>query len=849
MAPKTLSRAALAAVVATAVAAGVPVANASAVQADKPATPAAKAQAAKAAKADGWVKRTPKWQRLKLSKVAVTGGRAAGPNAVIITRDAGAPRAMWLQQVVAPTASDTEVTALGTPRTIKGVRSYKAVGKARKIWFKKGQTQLTVTGLAAGQWRLQTTTRSPLPTAPVVEVHGQVAEPSAAEGRTVTDPVTGEPILGAIDVSFSHMRGMSTGGGTIAYRVFVDPLDGEGQSRVGLANPGDFPRDDAATPDVDESRTVVRINGLSEQEPGYVITVQAINAVSQSEKIYKTLPVTLGEIRKGGGVIELTPIPERPAAGSPTPAAPATDNGEVGSGDSTPNPNRDSNIRTGGGTEIGPGVYDEAAQTITFSLRAPQGMIPGAMDSGPLPRISWSGIDSAGQAGTLVLGTDPALINAVTSARDAAAAAAAAFDAALTFADVVRAQGVADPVTGEIAYTDPDTGAVTTEAAAMAAVAAARTAALSATSAVSAAEAALYVGQDSKMVFGYAGGFGGAEAMEWSITEHLFDVDGGMQDGSTTVHTIPRPPAVSRIMTLGESSPLFECDLANDNDPGRAAGMTVTGTLTGTECTADANVTGATGAGGSAGGTPADGFVLIRIETTPYTYTRENRAYTYTNTAPPSYGADVLQWLDTDGDGVFDTQNYPSGSPCPWGGSHNGSGLCVYPANWVKDATPAGYSDDGSTWYRMVKDATPAGYVDNGTEWEMAVYGVNTDPASIPTGYGIRPALLNPDGTPVEYVNDLSWAVGAYVRPADRFVTYTLTAQQLSDVEMAELGVSQVWIAGQRWYAAGSGGGWVQGSSGDLGRCPVAEDPTVQGIIAALRGPSGSSTHEYRPCN
>lgn len=37
----------------------------------------------------------------------------------------------------------------------------------------------------------------------------------------------------------------------------------------------------------------------------------------------------------------------------------------------------------------------------------------------------------------------------------------------------------------------------------------------------------------------------------------------------------------------------------------------------------------------------------------------------------------------------------------------------------VKDATPAGYTDNGSAWTRtvQVKDAAPAGYADNGTEW------------------------------------------------------------------------------------------------------------------------------------
>ena len=33
----------------------------------------------------------------------------------------------------------------------------------------------------------------------------------------------------------------------------------------------------------------------------------------------------------------------------------------------------------------------------------------------------------------------------------------------------------------------------------------------------------------------------------------------------------------------------------------------------------------------------------------------------------------------------------------------------------VKDATPAGYTDTGSTWSK--KDAMPTGYTDNGSAW------------------------------------------------------------------------------------------------------------------------------------
>lgn len=41
------------------------------------------------------------------------------------------------------------------------------------------------------------------------------------------------------------------------------------------------------------------------------------------------------------------------------------------------------------------------------------------------------------------------------------------------------------------------------------------------------------------------------------------------------------------------------------------------------------------------------------------------------------------------------------------------------PTRTVKDATPTGYTDDGSRW--VTKDPTPAGYSDNGTEWVTVV--------------------------------------------------------------------------------------------------------------------------------
>lgn len=87
----------------------------------------------------------------------------------------------------------------------------------------------------------------------------------------------------------------------------------------------------------------------------------------------------------------------------------------------------------------------------------------------------------------------------------------------------------------------------------------------------------------------------------------------------------------------------------------------------------------------------------------------ETRAYTYTWTKVGSH-------------------EEPSGEPCNYLPNPNSpTGLDIYCppprvvddyAN-VKDATPAGYTDNGSAWTRtvQVKDAAPAGYADNGTAW------------------------------------------------------------------------------------------------------------------------------------
>ncbi len=63
-----------------------------------------------------------------------------------------------------------------------------------------------------------------------------------------------------------------------------------------------------------------------------------------------------------------------------------------------------------------------------------------------------------------------------------------------------------------------------------------------------------------------------------------------------------------------------------------------------------------------------------------------------------------------------------TGAGCPNGGTfHEGLGCMGYDQRpiSVKDATPAGFSDNGGSWSKTntVKDSTPAGFSDNGSAW------------------------------------------------------------------------------------------------------------------------------------
>ena len=95
--------------------------------------------------------------------------------------------------------------------------------------------------------------------------------------------------------------------------------------------------------------------------------------------------------------------------------------------------------------------------------------------------------------------------------------------------------------------------------------------------------------------------------------------------------------------------------------------------------------------------------------TTPYTFhtETETRAYTYS-----SVQTGTRRNTDNQTCGYLPDANGNPVVEC-WGGFDEP----VY--SNVKDATPAGFTDNGSSWVRdvEVKDAAPTGYADNGSAW------------------------------------------------------------------------------------------------------------------------------------
>jgi hypothetical protein len=109
---------------------------------------------------------------------------------------------------------------------------------------------------------------------------------------------------------------------------------------------------------------------------------------------------------------------------------------------------------------------------------------------------------------------------------------------------------------------------------------------------------------------------------------------------------------------------------------------------------------------------------------TPYTYRTEvtNLAYTYhTETTGPMPIIDSYETQDVCPSG-YNLEDY----------GVNGKWCRLYgpaPTAQVKDAPPAGFTDNGSNYTKseQVKNNPPTGYTDNGTQW------VTTNPA--PAGY------------------------------------------------------------------------------------------------------------------
>lgn len=112
-----------------------------------------------------------------------------------------------------------------------------------------------------------------------------------------------------------------------------------------------------------------------------------------------------------------------------------------------------------------------------------------------------------------------------------------------------------------------------------------------------------------------------------------------------------------------------------------------------------------------------DGYTLNGqdcTKTLAYTYSTETQSYTYTWTA---VGSHQVVHPPTHCD-YLPNPNSPTGLDiyCYGGWTET---VTDY-AN-VKDSTPSGWTDNGSTWTRQVKDQAPSGYSDNGTAWVKTI--------------------------------------------------------------------------------------------------------------------------------
>jgi hypothetical protein len=124
-------------------------------------------------------------------------------------------------------------------------------------------------------------------------------------------------------------------------------------------------------------------------------------------------------------------------------------------------------------------------------------------------------------------------------------------------------------------------------------------------------------------------------------------------------------------------------------------------------------------------------------DTKPYTYRTQTLTSAYTwhsETITTAYtyhtaavGSHVVTHPPTHCD-YLPNPNSPTGLDIYCYGGYDET---VIDYGQVKDATPAGYTDNGTAWVKtvQVKDATPAGFTDNGTAWVKDVQVKDNAPA------------------------------------------------------------------------------------------------------------------------
>ena len=144
----------------------------------------------------------------------------------------------------------------------------------------------------------------------------------------------------------------------------------------------------------------------------------------------------------------------------------------------------------------------------------------------------------------------------------------------------------------------------------------------------------------------------------------------------------------------------------------------------------------------------ADGYTLaddVCMKTIAYTYTTQTQDYTYTTVTPAAIWHGPNSWTTQEWDaGGGGNVTAPADGNCSVLGagwslqSGNGHWRCIkggyvtvthtnpgwweYPAAYqVKDATPTGWTDNGTAWTREVKDTTPTGYADTGAAWVKTI--------------------------------------------------------------------------------------------------------------------------------